>query len=315
MFKQTCPPFIYSFIHVLICRSVKLVHQFVFVQVTRAISQKICGVPHQARAVLSLGSTVFVDPMVGLQSACYIRAKHVNEKQEFPLVLLLWTVWNYFSSRFECLRFPAWKLSSTNTTCSLWFWTQRWASPTRSIWTCWRRSVRRRVTCPGRGTLDIYTLRGGSAHVTVVNKAMRCFQVRGRSASSGAEDQGWRGSSDRSPQSCWGGSARWTDSDTWSRILVDLHNPRAGSSNSGAAACSRLWWGIHRFSPGCWCPERRSSRWSEVSSAEYEVCVCNMWPVFTLTSKRLRIQECFIKHLLLWGWMRHSLSFKKTFQP
>lgn len=72
-----------------------------FVQVTRAISQKICGVLHQARAVLSLGRTVFVDPMVGPQSVCYIRAKHMNEKQEFALVL------KTFSSRFECLRFPA----------------------------------------------------------------------------------------------------------------------------------------------------------------------------------------------------------------
>lgn len=33
-------------------------------QVTRAVSQKIRGVQHRARAVLSLGNTVFVDPMV-----------------------------------------------------------------------------------------------------------------------------------------------------------------------------------------------------------------------------------------------------------
>ena len=38
-------------------------HIFVL-QVTRAISQKIRGLQHRARAVLSLGNTVFVDPMV-----------------------------------------------------------------------------------------------------------------------------------------------------------------------------------------------------------------------------------------------------------
>lgn len=40
---------------------------FLFVlrlQVTRAISQKIRGLQHRARVVLSLGNTVFVDPMV-----------------------------------------------------------------------------------------------------------------------------------------------------------------------------------------------------------------------------------------------------------
>ncbi|KAK5866824.1 hypothetical protein PBY51_011368 [Eleginops maclovinus] len=35
-------------------------------KVTRAISQKICGLQHRARAVFSLGNTVFVDPMVRL---------------------------------------------------------------------------------------------------------------------------------------------------------------------------------------------------------------------------------------------------------
>lgn len=37
---------------------------FLRLQVTRAISQKIRGLQHRARVVLSLGNTVFVDPMV-----------------------------------------------------------------------------------------------------------------------------------------------------------------------------------------------------------------------------------------------------------
>jgi len=35
-----------------------------FLQVSRAISLKIRGLQHRARAVFSLGNTVFVDPMV-----------------------------------------------------------------------------------------------------------------------------------------------------------------------------------------------------------------------------------------------------------
>lgn len=35
-------------------------------QVTRAISQKIKGKLHQARVVMSVGDTVWVDPMVGV---------------------------------------------------------------------------------------------------------------------------------------------------------------------------------------------------------------------------------------------------------
>lgn len=37
---------------------------------TRAISQKIRGKLHQARVVMSVGNTVWVDPMVGVQHVC-----------------------------------------------------------------------------------------------------------------------------------------------------------------------------------------------------------------------------------------------------
>ena len=40
----------------------------VWFQVTRAIRQKIKGLQHQAKVVLCLGNTVFVDPMVGFST-------------------------------------------------------------------------------------------------------------------------------------------------------------------------------------------------------------------------------------------------------
>ena len=76
-----------------------------FLQVTRAISQKIRGLQHRARAVLSLGNTIFVDPMVhchlSVVSFCQLFLDLVLVlRQEVPVSLDI--KFNVNSGLFQC---------------------------------------------------------------------------------------------------------------------------------------------------------------------------------------------------------------------
>lgn len=140
---------------------------------------------------------MFVDPMVGPQSVCYIRTKHMNEKQEFPAENILFASCLDFGTTFP---------------------------PGSSVSGSRHENCHQRIQCavsdskhgdgrhqseasgPADGALSegrshvrveehftfthCVVVPHTSAAVTVINEATCCFQVRGKSASSGAEDQG-----------------------------------------------------------------------------------------------------------------------------